>query len=157
MAEVLAASKPSDWRALDPENTLYLDLPAGRVVIALAPAFAPRHVANVKALVREGYFDGLAILRAQDNYVVQWGDPNGDDTAQRRPIQKAQRTLGAEFDRPMSPDLPFTRLPDVAAAAGFWGRIGATLTTLEFDSLAKIGRVDAPVLMLHGSADKTVR
>jgi pimeloyl-ACP methyl ester carboxylesterase len=50
----------------------------------------------------------------------------------------------------------FTRLPDVAAAAGFWGRIGATLTTLQFDSLAKIGRVDAPILMLHGSADRTV-
>jgi pimeloyl-ACP methyl ester carboxylesterase len=50
----------------------------------------------------------------------------------------------------------FTRLPDVAAAAGFWGRVGATLTTLQFDSLAKIGRVDAPVLMLHGSADTTV-
>jgi uncharacterized protein len=50
----------------------------------------------------------------------------------------------------------FTRLPDVAAAAGFWGRIGAALTTLEFDSLSKIGRVDAPLLMLHGSADNTV-
>jgi pimeloyl-ACP methyl ester carboxylesterase len=50
----------------------------------------------------------------------------------------------------------FTRLPDVAAAAGFWGRVGATLTTLKFDSLSKIGRVDAPVLMLHGSADKVV-
>ncbi len=50
----------------------------------------------------------------------------------------------------------FTRLPDVAAVAGFWGRIGAALTTLEFDSLAKIGRVDAPLLMLHGSADNTV-
>lgn len=50
----------------------------------------------------------------------------------------------------------FTRLPDVAAAAGFWGRVGAALTTLQFDSLAKIGRVDAPVLMLHGSADPTV-
>jgi hypothetical protein len=50
----------------------------------------------------------------------------------------------------------FTRMPDVAAAAGFWGRIGAAITTLEFDSLSRIGRVDAPVLMLHGSADKTV-
>ena len=50
----------------------------------------------------------------------------------------------------------FTRLPDVAAVAGFWGRIGAALTTLAFDSLAKIGRVDGPVLMLHGSADATV-
>jgi pimeloyl-ACP methyl ester carboxylesterase len=50
----------------------------------------------------------------------------------------------------------FSSLPDVAAAAGFWGQLGASLTTLEFDAVAKIGRVDAPVLMLHGSADKTV-
>ena len=50
----------------------------------------------------------------------------------------------------------FTRLPDVAAVAGFWGRVGAAVTTLQFDSAAKIGRVDAPVLMLHGSADATV-
>ena len=112
MAEVLAASKPSDWRPLDPENTLYLELSAGRVVIELAPAFTPKHAANVRALAREGYFDGLSILRSQDNYVVQWGDPNGDDQEKRRQIQKAQRTLPAEFDRAVSNDLPFTRLPD---------------------------------------------
>jgi pimeloyl-ACP methyl ester carboxylesterase len=50
----------------------------------------------------------------------------------------------------------FTRLPDVAAEAGFWGRIAASITTLEFDSLSRIGRIDAPLLMLHGSADQTV-
>jgi uncharacterized protein len=50
----------------------------------------------------------------------------------------------------------FTRLPDVAAAAGFWGGVGAALTTLKFDSLARIGQVDAPILMLHGAADKVV-
>lgn len=50
----------------------------------------------------------------------------------------------------------FTRLPDVAAAAGFWGRVAGSLTTLEFDSLSRIGRIDAPLLMLHGTADKTV-
>jgi pimeloyl-ACP methyl ester carboxylesterase len=50
----------------------------------------------------------------------------------------------------------FTSLPDVAAAAGFWGRIGAQLTTLRFDSRSKIVRVDAPILMLHGEADRTV-
>ena len=112
MADILAASKPSDWRPLDPENTLYLDLPSGRVVIELAPAFAPHHVSNVKALVREGYFDGLAIIRAQDNYVVQWGDPDGDDTAKRRPMKTGQRTVPAEFDRRAGGDLRFTRLPD---------------------------------------------
>ncbi len=50
----------------------------------------------------------------------------------------------------------FTRLPDVAAAAGTWGRLAAALTTLQFDSLSRIGRIDAPLLMLHGTADKTV-
>ncbi len=50
----------------------------------------------------------------------------------------------------------FTRLPDVASEAGFLGRVAASLTTLEFDSISRIGRIDAPLLMLHGSADKTV-
>lgn len=51
----------------------------------------------------------------------------------------------------------FTRLPDVAAEAGFLGRIGAAVTTLQFDSLSRIGRIDAPqLLMLHGDADRTV-
>ena len=53
-------------------------------------------------------------------------------------------------------DSTFTRLPDVAAEAGFWGRVAAAATTLEFDSLSRIGRIDAPLLMLHGSEDRTV-
>ena len=123
-AEVLAASKPTDWRPLDPENTLYLELGSGRVVIEISPAFAPRHVANVKALVREGYCDGLAILRAQDNYVVQWGDPDAGDASKQRKIARAQRTLAAEFTVPIPPGLPFTRLPDAdgyAPEVGFSG------------------------------------
>jgi peptidylprolyl isomerase len=105
-AEVLAASSASDWRPLDPQYTLYLDLPPGRVIIELAPVFAPNHVANVIALAREGYFDGLAFMRSQDNYVVQWGDATG-----KRPLQKAQRTLPAEFERPLR-GLTFTRITD---------------------------------------------
>ena len=112
MADVLAASTPADWRALVADNTLYLDLPAGRAVIELAPAFAPNHVANVLALAREGYFDGLSILRSQDNYVVQWGDPDGDNPEKQRPIRTTARTLAAEFDRAVTGDLPFTPLPD---------------------------------------------
>lgn len=106
MADVLAASKPSDWRRLDPQNTLYMDLPAGRVVIELAPQFAPRHADNVRALVREGYFDGLAILRSQDNYVVQWGDPD-----EKRVPKVGSRTLAPEFTR-AAQGLTFTALPD---------------------------------------------
>src|SRR5262245_17643193 len=76
VASVMAAATASDWRPLDPENTLYLELATGRVVIEIAPEYAPAHAANVKALVREGYFDGLTINRVQDNYVAQWGDAN---------------------------------------------------------------------------------
>jgi peptidylprolyl isomerase len=112
MAEVLAASKAGDWRPLDPENTLYLELAAGRVIIELAPSFAPRHVANVKALAREQYYDGLAIVRVQDNYVVQWADPEAENASRARKIQPAQKTLPAEFDRSLDRQIPFTRLPD---------------------------------------------
>ncbi len=105
-AQVLAASSPSDWRPLDPQYTLYLELPAGRVIIETAPVFAPNHVANVTALAREGYFDGLAFMRSQDNYVVQWGDAAG-----KKPLTRAQRTLAAEFERPLR-GLTITRIAD---------------------------------------------
>jgi peptidylprolyl isomerase len=124
MAEVLAASAPLDWRALDPENTLYFELASGRVVIELAPEFAPNHVANVKALVREKYFDGLAIIRVQDNYVVQWADPHAEKPDLARKIEHAHKTLPAEFDRVIDPQMPFTPLPDkdvYAPEVGFSG------------------------------------
>src|SRR5437868_13541717 len=107
MAELLAKANPSDWRRPDPENTLYLELERGRVVIELAPEFAPKHVANVKALVREKYFDGLAILRAQDNYVVQWGDPNAEKPDAKK-MTNGVTKLSAEFERVIDSRMEFT-------------------------------------------------
>ena len=107
LAQILEASRAADWRSLDPQNTLYLELPNGRVVIELAPNYAPRHIANIKALVAEKYFDGLAMMRSQDNYVAQWGDPD-----ESRKIQHAQAHLPAEFSRRIDPALAFYRLPD---------------------------------------------
>jgi peptidylprolyl isomerase len=104
LSNVQAADE--QWRRLDPANTLYMELDAGRVVIELAPQFAPNHVTNIRQLVREGYFDGQRINRVQDNFVVQWGDPN---IAQ--PLRQAQRTLPAEFTR-SAKGLNFVRLQD---------------------------------------------
>jgi peptidylprolyl isomerase len=107
MPEVLAASGPADWRPLDAENALYVELPAGRVIIELAPAFAPLHVANIKTLTRAGYFDGLSIIREQDNYVAQWGDAD-----HRHPLPAGIDKVAAEFDSALPPHMAFTRLPD---------------------------------------------
>ena len=108
MSEVLAATTTADWRSLDPANTLYVQLPQGRVVIELTPDFAPRHVENLRTLVRGRYFDGLAIVRSQDNFVVQWGDPDG-----QRPLGTALRELPPEFTVRAGPSLPFEPLPGV--------------------------------------------
>jgi len=109
-ADVIEHSQPSDWRRPDPENTLYLDLPGGRVVIELATQFAPRHAANIRALARQHYWDGLAILRSQDNYVVQWGDPNAGEQA-AKDFGRAEKQLQAEFTH-ASKGLSFTALPE---------------------------------------------
>ena len=119
-AEVLGASTAADWRALEPQNTIYMDLPSGRVIIELAPQFAPHYVANVQMLARQGYFNGLWVERVQDNYVAQWGDPDN-----KKPVGNAQRTVAAEFER-TSRGLPFmplaepdTYAPEVGFSDGF--------------------------------------
>ncbi len=65
---------------LDPENTLYMDLKNGRVVIAMKPDLAPRHVARIKELVRQGFYDGLTFHRVIDGFMAQTGCPRGDGT-----------------------------------------------------------------------------
>nr|WP_223468160.1 peptidylprolyl isomerase [Massilia soli] len=109
VGDLVKASKPSDWRPLDPDNTVYMDLPGGRVIIELAPDFAPNHVANIKTLARDNYFDGLAVIRSQDNFVAQWGDA---DEKTPRPFKNAKAKLKAEFTVPLANDKRFTRLPD---------------------------------------------
>jgi len=115
---MLASAPASAWRPLDAGDTLYVNLPQGRVVIELAPQFAPRYVDNIKKLVRQGFFNGLPIFRVQDNAAVEWGDPTG-----RRSVGLARRAVPAEFERPAR-DLPFTALPDpdtYAPQVGFAG------------------------------------
>lgn len=116
VSSVLATTTGADWRGLEPENTLVMELPSGRVVIELAPAFAPLHARNIRALAREGYFDGLAIVRVQDNYVTQWGDPKeGEPDA--RPIRTAESALPPEFLVKDAAALPFAAIPGPDAYA----------------------------------------
>jgi len=71
--EIADEAPNADWRNLDPDNTLYLELETGLVVIELAPKFAPGHVTNTKALVRSGVFDNTSFYRVIDGFVAQGG------------------------------------------------------------------------------------
>ncbi len=64
-------------KAIDPENTLYLDLDYGRVVIEMLPNVAPKHVARIKELTRKGFYDGIVFHRVIDGFMAQTGDPTG--------------------------------------------------------------------------------
>jgi peptidylprolyl isomerase len=82
--------------AASPDNTLYMDLKDGRVVIELRPDLAPKHVQRIKKLVKEGFYDGLTFHRVITGFMAQTGDPKGDGTG------------GSKY-----PDLPaeFTQTP----------------------------------------------
>jgi peptidyl-prolyl cis-trans isomerase B (cyclophilin B) len=77
--------------ATDLENTLYVDLPKGRVTIALRPDLAPGHVARIKELAREGFYDGTPFHRVIDGFMAQGGDPTGTGTGgSKKPNLKAE-------------------------------------------------------------------
>lgn len=80
-------------QAADLENTLYLDLKDGRVVIEMRPDLAPKHVARIKELTRKGFYDGVVFHRVIDGFMAQTGDPRGDGTG------GSGQKLDAEFSR----------------------------------------------------------
>ena len=100
-ASVLAASTADDWRRPAAENLLHLQLDSGEVVFELSLDFAPQHINNLRKLINSEYFDGLAIIRSQDNYVAQWGDPDaGTDKAKSQ--GHAANQLEPEFFRKLT-------------------------------------------------------
>lgn len=77
--DIVAGAPASAWKTIEPDDLLVMDLAnGGRVVVQLAPQFAPVHIANIKALARSNYWDGATVYRVQDNYVAQWGQNETD-------------------------------------------------------------------------------
>jgi peptidylprolyl isomerase len=77
----------------DPENTLVMEMTHGRVVIELLPSVAPNHVARIKELAREGFYDGIVFHRVIDGFMAQTGDPTGTGTG------GSGKKLKAEFNK----------------------------------------------------------
>ncbi|TVS00489.1 MAG: peptidylprolyl isomerase [Rhodospirillales bacterium] len=97
-AMLAAAGSSGGAAAADAEDTLYLDLADGRVIIEMRPELAPQHVARIRELAREGFYDGLTFHRVIDGFMAQTGDPRGDGTG------GSGQKLAAEFSR-----APFVR------------------------------------------------
>jgi peptidylprolyl isomerase len=119
----------------DLENTLYLDVPAGRVVIELLPDLAPSHVARIKELAREGFYDGIAFHRVIDGFMVQTGCPQGTGTGGSGKRLKAEFSAErhvrgicsmARTNDPNSADSQFFIMLDAAPSLdrqySVWGR-----------------------------------
>lgn len=112
MAAGTAQAADEKWRDVEPENLVVLDLSHGRVLLELAPAFAPEHVKRFRALVRAKFYDGQSFYRVIDGFVAQGGIGEGDDkkTPEWPPLK-------AEFDRAIDDDVQFVTLasPDLFA------------------------------------------
>ncbi|HZG07419.1 MAG TPA: peptidylprolyl isomerase [Allosphingosinicella sp.] len=120
--EVVKAAPADAWRTIAAENLLVVDLKdGGRVVIELAPDFAPVHVANIRTFARAGWWNNAAVYRVQDNYVAQWG--NGDAKValpagvERQPPAEYHRPLQGLSIRPLG--FPDSYAPMVGHAGGW--------------------------------------
>jgi len=76
-ALAVAAPALAQGAKLDPKNTLQIDLKDGKVLIALRPDLAPKHVERIKALAKKGFYDGIVFHRVIDGFMAQTGDPQG--------------------------------------------------------------------------------
>jgi len=161
----------ADTKILDPENTLYLDLPQGRVVIQLRPDLAPNHVARIKELARQGFYDGLSFHRVIPGFMAQTGDPRGDGTGGsgkklKAEFSKAPHVRGTvSMARAASPDsgdsqffICFAPAPFLDGQYTVWGEV---ISGMEFvdeikpGSPSDNGRVDDPtkIVKMQVAAD----
>ncbi|OEJ68485.1 peptidylprolyl isomerase [Magnetovibrio blakemorei] len=151
--------------ALDLENTLYMDLKDGRVVIEMREDLAPKHVARIKQLVREGFYDGLTFHRVIEGFMAQGGDPDGNGTG------GSGVNLPAEFSREKyvrgtvgmarSSDINsgdsqfyimFARYPSLDGQYTVWGQV---VKGMEFVDNIKKG--EGPNGSMIGEPDKIIR
>lgn len=121
LGDILAAAPAAAWAAIPADRLLVMTLAGGgRVVIALAPELAPVHVANIVALAGARWWDGSAVTRVQDNYVVQWGGAAGGKALPPGVVARPP----AEYERAAA-GLPLTPLPFADSYAPAIGLLGA--------------------------------
>lgn len=155
----------AQYTALNKENILYIDLKTGRVAIQLLPDLAPGHVARIKKLAREGFYDGIVFHRVMEGFMAQTGDPQGTGAGgskypdlnaefSREPFGRG--TIGAARTRnPNSANSQFfitlEAAPHLNGQYTVWGRVirgMERVDAIKLGSMARNGAVDNPDKML---------
>ena len=156
-ADVASFEFPDDaWRDLDPENTLYIETPHGRIVVEMAPEFAPNHVERMKTLARDQFYDFLVWHRVIDGFMAQGGGARGNPNhGTDLPL------LEAEFNTRRGAELPISELQNrvinpgngtQSARAGFWHGFPAGTQTIAAAALTGDGQVNSWLLHCTGAA-----
>ena len=158
---------PAPAPQLDPQNTIYLDLSSGRVVIKLRPDLAPKHVARVKQLCRDGFYDGTPFHRVIDGFMAQGGDPTGTgEGGSKYPNVPAEFSNSAHFlrgtvgaARSQDPDsansqffIMFAPGPSLDGNYTIWGNVVSGMENVDKikrGSPDDNGKVDSPDHIIH--------
>lgn len=156
---------------MDRENTLFLQLKDGRVVIQLRPDLAPNHVARIKELARQGYYDGLKFHRVIDGFMAQTGCPQGTGTGGsgqklKAEFSKEKHVRGTcSMARAASPDsadsqffIMFDRSPHLDGQYSIWGQVTAGMEyvdSIKRGSAMRNGSVTDPdsIISMRVAAD----
>ncbi|MBN2751670.1 MAG: peptidylprolyl isomerase [Rhodospirillaceae bacterium] len=164
MGGLWVSENQAEAAQLDPENTLIMDLPSGPVVIAMRPDLAPNHVARIKELVREGFYDGLVFHRVIPDFMAQTGDPQGTGAGGSGKKLKAEFSTEkhvrgtvsmARTNNPDSADSQFFICLDAASWLNrkytIWGQVVEGMDNVDKikqGSAAMNGSVDNPTAMI---------
>lgn len=166
LATMVGLMNDAEAVELDKENTLYLDLEFGRVVIAMRPDAAPNHVARIKELTRQGFYDGLAFHRVIEGFMAQGGDPAGDGTggsgqnikAEFNNLPHVRGTVSmARAGDPDSADsqffICFTRVAFLDRDYTVWGRVMSGMEYVDMIQRGEPPRNPTKIVKMQVAAD----
>jgi peptidylprolyl isomerase len=143
-----SAPGPSDWRSPDPNDVLVIDTNKGRIIVEMVPEVAPQHVARMRELAHENFFDGQRFFRVIEDFMDQTGDPqNSGQGGSSKP------NVPAEFLFRRGADMPFTMAADqTVAEIGFLKSLPITSQSMAMAPLTADQKVRAWVLYCQGVA-----
>jgi peptidylprolyl isomerase len=143
-----AAPGPADWRTPDPNNVLVIDTNKGRIVLEMIPEIAPQHVAQIRALAHENFYDGLKFFRVIDKFMDQTGDPQNNGQG-----GSSKPNVPAEFTFRRGADLPFVMAADqTVAELGFIKSMPVESQSMALSVMTKDQKVTAWGLYCPGVA-----